>query len=80
MTDIWTDELILDYNGKPLNSEIVYGERILGKMITRHINIVNGIPDLPDDMEITGETTQSGFIANGFRFKNKDKIKYYEVH
>lgn len=74
----WTPGIIIkDFNGNPLNSQLIYGERIKGKMIKRHINIENGIPSkLPSDMEILGEETSHGFCLTGLKFV--DKLEHSE--
>lgn len=74
----WTPGIVIkDYDGRPLNSMLVYGERIKGKMIDRHVNIENGTPSrLPSDIEILGEKTSHGFCLIGLKFA--DKLEHSE--
>lgn len=69
--------IIKDFNGNSLDSQLIYGEIIKGKMIKRYVDIENGVPSkLPSDIEILGENGPHGFRLTGLKFV--DKLEHSE--
>lgn len=47
-------------------------DRTTGREIKRKVSIINGsIAEMPDDVDIIGDSTPSGFIARGLQFKKR---------